>query len=266
MNEHPPGPRAIARRRWPAATDGRAWPPAAPNKPFRPAGAAARRADRRARPRCARRRPLSAGGSADMDTVDLVESAGRGGGRQAPDPLPARPGPARHPPGPARRPSICKIVGRPGWPPSTCSAQASAEILGDQDAAIRPLDAWGDYDRGRPVTRLFAQVQEDDPVHEVTPGRRAPRVADRPPRGSQCRSEPTPGLVPRTCTPRLPPRDGPRWSPRGLPGPRLFARHMLSVDPPDHTRLRRLTSAAFSRPRIACPFGHVSRRSSTRLA
>src|SRR5207247_8249072 len=36
----------------------------------------------------------------------------------------------------------------------------------------------------------------------------------------------------------------------GLPGP-AFARHMLSVDPPDHTRLRRLTSAAFSRPRIA---------------
>jgi Cytochrome P450 len=45
----------------------------------------------------------------------------------------------------------------------------------------------------------------------------------------------------------------------GLPGP-AFARHMLSVDPPDHTRLRRLTSAAFSRPRIAA-LGHVSRRS-----
>ena len=29
----------------------------------------------------------------------------------------------------------------------------------------------------------------------------------------------------------------------GLPGP-AFARHMLSVDPPDHTRLRRLASAA----------------------
>ena len=36
----------------------------------------------------------------------------------------------------------------------------------------------------------------------------------------------------------------------GLPGP-AFARHMLSVDPPDHARLRRLASAAFSRPRIA---------------
>ena len=36
----------------------------------------------------------------------------------------------------------------------------------------------------------------------------------------------------------------------GLPGP-AFARHMLSVDPPDHTRLRGLAAAAFSRPRIA---------------
>jgi len=36
----------------------------------------------------------------------------------------------------------------------------------------------------------------------------------------------------------------------GLPGP-AFARHMLSVDPPDHTRLRGLATAAFSRPRVA---------------
>jgi len=35
----------------------------------------------------------------------------------------------------------------------------------------------------------------------------------------------------------------------GLPGPG-FARHMLSVDPPDHTRLRRLVQAAFTRGRI----------------
>jgi hypothetical protein len=35
----------------------------------------------------------------------------------------------------------------------------------------------------------------------------------------------------------------------GLPGPAL-ARHMLSVDPPDHTRLRRLAMPAFSRRRV----------------
>jgi len=36
----------------------------------------------------------------------------------------------------------------------------------------------------------------------------------------------------------------------GLPGP-AFARHMLNVDPPDHTRLRRLVARAFAPTRIA---------------
>jgi cytochrome P450 len=36
----------------------------------------------------------------------------------------------------------------------------------------------------------------------------------------------------------------------GLPGP-TFARHMLAVDPPDHTRLRGLVSKAFAPSRIA---------------
>jgi cytochrome P450 len=36
----------------------------------------------------------------------------------------------------------------------------------------------------------------------------------------------------------------------GLPGPE-FSRHMLNIDPPDHTRLRRLVSRAFTPPRVA---------------
>ena len=36
----------------------------------------------------------------------------------------------------------------------------------------------------------------------------------------------------------------------GLPGPE-FSRHMLNVDPPDHTRLRRLISRAFTPGRVA---------------
>ena len=35
----------------------------------------------------------------------------------------------------------------------------------------------------------------------------------------------------------------------GLPGPQ-FSRHMLNVDPPDHTRLRRLMSRAFVPSRV----------------
>ena len=42
----------------------------------------------------------------------------------------------------------------------------------------------------------------------------------------------------------------------GLPGP-AFARHMLVVDPPDHTRLRRLVAGAFSVRRIERLAPHV---------
>jgi cytochrome P450 len=107
------------------------------------------------------------------------------------------------------------------------------------------LDAWGDYDRDDPYP-LFARVQADDPVHEVTlaDGHRAWLIV----RHEQARAALGHAGLSKDMHAALA-RDGAVVA-EGLPGP-AFARHMLSVDPPDHTRLRRLTSAAFSRPRIA---------------
>jgi cytochrome P450 len=107
------------------------------------------------------------------------------------------------------------------------------------------LDAWGDYDRDDPYP-LFAQVQADDPVHEVTlaDGHRAWLIV----RHEQAKAALNHAGLSKDMHAALA-RDGAVVA-EGLPGP-AFARHMLSVDPPDHTRLRRLTSAAFSRPRIA---------------
>src|ERR1700745_1781478 len=107
------------------------------------------------------------------------------------------------------------------------------------------LDAWGDYDRDDPYP-LFAQVRADDPVHEVTlaDGHRAWLIV----RHEEAKAALTHGSLSKDMHAALA-RNGAVVA-EGLPGP-AFARHMLSVDPPDHTRLRRLASAAFSRPRIA---------------
>jgi cytochrome P450 len=103
---------------------------------------------------------------------------------------------------------------------------------------------WGNYDRANPFP-LFARVRTDGPVREVTlpDGQRAwlivryaeARVALNDPRLSKDMHA---ALA----------RHGAVVA-EGLPGP-AFARHMLSVDPPDHTRLRQLAAAAFSRARI----------------
>ena len=131
MNEHPQAT-AIA-----AAVAGRDSAPASRcGHRHRPAaGAAARRPDRRARPRC-RRRPLRR----------MVRRHGhrrpggvgrRGGGRPAADPLPAGPGAARHPLGlhpdldlqdrrrPAghHRPALLRLPRDLGW--STCATRHS---------------------------------------------------------------------------------------------------------------------------------------------
>jgi cytochrome P450 len=107
------------------------------------------------------------------------------------------------------------------------------------------LDAWGGYDRDDPYP-LFARVQADGPVHEVTlaDGHRAWLIL----RHAEARAALGHAGLSKDMHAALA-RDGAVVA-QGLPGP-AFARHMLSVDPPDHTRLRRLTSAAFSRPRIA---------------
>jgi cytochrome P450 len=106
------------------------------------------------------------------------------------------------------------------------------------------LDAWGDYDRDDPYP-LFAQVRADGPVHQVTlaDGHRAWLIVGHEEAKAALNH---PGLSKDMHAALA--RDGAVVA-EGLPGP-TFARHMLSVDPPDHTRLRRLTSAAFSRPRI----------------
>ncbi|HEY2812362.1 MAG TPA: cytochrome P450 [Acidimicrobiales bacterium] len=114
------------------------------------------------------------------------------------------------------------------------------------------LGAWGAYDRDDPFP-LFAEVLKEGPVHAVTladghdawlvVGYEEARVALNDPRFSK-------DMHAALAT-------GSGVVAEGLPGP-AFARHMLSVDPPDHSRLRRLVSAAFTprrveqlRPRVA---------------
>ena len=180
---------------------------------------------------------------ADMDAVDLVESAGEAiadrllihyrldlaqrGTRWA-----------------CTQTSICKVNdGRLATIDLLCSG--FREIVGGSEMRNPALDAWGDYDLDDPYP-LFARVQADGPVHEVTlaDGHRAWLII----RHADAKAALGHAGLSKDMHAALA-RDGAVVA-EGLPGP-AFARHMLSVDPPDHTRLRRLASAAFSRPRIA---------------
>ncbi len=115
------------------------------------------------------------------------------------------------------------------------------------DSATCPhaLQRWGDYDHDRPYP-LFDQVLAAGPVHEVTlaDGHRAFLVV-----GYAAAREALahPDLSKDMLAAME--QDGEVVAP-GLPGPD-FARHMLSVDQPDHTRLRRLAAPAFTRTRLA---------------
>ncbi|MET0729330.1 MAG: cytochrome P450 [Acidimicrobiales bacterium] len=106
------------------------------------------------------------------------------------------------------------------------------------------LGAWGAYDRDDPFP-LFAAVRELGAVHAVTladghdawlvVGYEEARIALNDPRLSK-------DMHAALAT-------GSGVVAEGLPGP-SFARHMLSVDPPDHSRLRRLVSSAFTPRRV----------------
>ena len=106
------------------------------------------------------------------------------------------------------------------------------------------LAAWGAYDRDDPYP-LFARVLELGAVHPVT-------LADGHAAWLIVRHEEARAALndPRFSKDMLAAMaSSPDVVAEGLPGPD-FARHMLTVDPPDHTRLRRLVSAAFSPRRI----------------
>src|SRR5262245_1616816 len=106
------------------------------------------------------------------------------------------------------------------------------------------LAAWGAYDRDDPFP-VFASVQAEGPVHRVTlvDGHDAWLVIGY----DEARIALNDQRVSKDMHAAL--ATGGGVVAEGLPGP-AFARHMLSVDPPDHTRLRRLVSAAFTPRRV----------------
>jgi cytochrome P450 len=104
------------------------------------------------------------------------------------------------------------------------------------------LGSWGSFDVDDPFP-IFAEVRNLGAVHQVV-------LADGHDAWLVVRYEEAMAAL---NDPRLSKdaalASGSDVVAQGLPGPD-FARHMLTVDPPDHTRLRRLVSAAFSPKRV----------------
>ena len=104
--------------------------------------------------------------------------------------------------------------------------------------------AWGSYDRDNPFP-LFASVLDRGGVHPVTlmDGHAAWLIV-RHEAAWAALSDPRFSKDMQAAMAR-----SAEVVAAGLPGPE-FARHMLVVDPPDHTRLRKLVAAAFTPRRI----------------
>lgn len=111
--------------------------------------------------------------------------------------------------------------------------------------------SWGSYDLDDPFS-LFAQIREVGPVHPVTlaDGHDAWLVVGYEEAMAALSDE----RLSKDMHAALAKNSD--VVAEGLPGPE-FARHMLSVDPPDHTRLRGLVSAAFSPKRVEALRSHV---------
>lgn len=106
------------------------------------------------------------------------------------------------------------------------------------------LDKWGDFDRNNPFP-LFAEVLADGAIHEITlaDGHKAVLILGY----KQAKAALMHPDLSKDMHAALD-ADGAVFD-EGLPG-RDYARHMLSVDPPDHSRLRNLSAAAFKKSRL----------------
>lgn len=118
-------------------------------------------------------------------------------------------------------------------------------------AVEEALAAWGSHDRDEPFG-LFAEIRERGAVQPVTlaDGHAAWLVLGY----AEVRAALNDPRLSKDLRAAL--ASGGEVVAEGLPGP-AFARHMLVVDPPDHTRLRRLVAAAFSVRRIEALRPHV---------
>ena len=118
-------------------------------------------------------------------------------------------------------------------------------------AMTEALAAWGSYDIDDPFA-VFEQVRQLGPVHAVTlaDGHSAWLVVSY----EEARAALNDSRLSKDMHAAL--ATGSGVVAEGLPGPD-FARHMLTVDPPDHTRLRRLVSAAFSPRRVEAMRSHI---------
>ena len=118
----------------------------------------------------------------------------------------------------------------------------------EYNRAVPAIARWGGWD---PAVRddpfpLFADVQARCPVHQVrlADGHEAWLVVGH----DAARQALNDGRISKDMAAAL--DDQPDVVAEGLPGP-AFSRHMLNVDPPDHTRLRKLVAPAFKPSRIA---------------